>query len=397
MTRSGTPTGGLAALDSDPIARAADLQPLVREAAEEAERERRLPAHVAEAMARAGLYRVAAPRSHSGGECDPATQIRTIEAISIADGSAGWNLMIGMESFGLLAFGLAGSEALFADPLTVLSSSTAAFGRAEAEPGGVRVSGDWQFVSGCHNCHWFGGLVVVHENGSPRLGAPPQFALVARDEISIVDAWHVAGLRGSGSHDVRVRDVFVPEDRLVPFGTRSGPTHDSPLARIPTGSRLAYNKVGVGLGIARAAIDEFVAVATGKIPRFSSGKLRERPLAQRAVALAESRVRGARAFVLEAVAELWDGLVAGHAPSDRERALLQIACSDAARACAEAVDLVAEAAGTTANRLDSPLERHARDVRVIRQHVTVAPHHLEDAGRVLLGLPPEGLMLSMSG
>ena len=79
----------------------------------------------------------------------------------------------------------------------------------------------------------------------------------------------------------------------------------------------------------------------------------------------------------------------------RQRALLQIACSDAVRASAEAVDLVAEAAGTTANFLDSPLERRARDVRVIRQHMTVAPHHLDDAGRVLLGLPPEGLMLSL--
>jgi alkylation response protein AidB-like acyl-CoA dehydrogenase len=98
---------------------------------------------------------------------------------------------------------------------------------------------------------------------------------------------------------------------------------------------------------------------------------------------------------MEAVGEVWDEVVAGKEPSARQRALLQIACSDAARASAEAVDLVAEAAGTTANDLESPLERRARDVRVVRQHMTVAPHHLEDAGRVLLGLSPEGLMLSL--
>jgi alkylation response protein AidB-like acyl-CoA dehydrogenase len=97
---------------------------------------------------------------------------------------------------------------------------------------------------------------------------------------------------------------------------------------------------------------------------------------------------------MEAVEALWDGVVTGRPIEPRERALLQIACSDAVRACAEAVDGVVEAAGTTANRLDSPLERRARDVRVIRQHVTVAPHHLEDAGRVLLGLPAEGMMLA---
>jgi alkylation response protein AidB-like acyl-CoA dehydrogenase len=343
------------------------------------------------------LYRLSAPRSFQGAEADPATQIKTIEAISYADGSAGWNLMIGIESFGLLSLAFPQSREHFADPLAIVSSSTAAFGVAEAVKGGYRVSGDWQFVSGCHNCHWFGGLLFVHEDGAPVPGALPCFALMPRDEIEILDTWHVAGLRGSGSHDVKVRDVLVPEDRLVSFGAPVDPNLDTPFAQIPTGSRLAYNKVGVGFGIARAAIDDFVDLATGKVPRFSTTKLRERPFAQQAVANAEARLRGARAFVLESVEELWEGAVAGRKPSDRERALLQVACSDAARASAEAVDLVVEAAGTTANRLDSPLERHARDVRVIRQHVTVAPQHIEDAGRVLLGLSPEGLMLSMAG
>jgi alkylation response protein AidB-like acyl-CoA dehydrogenase len=167
--------------------------------------------------------------------------------------------------------------------------------------------------------------------------------------------------------------------------------------RIPSGSRLAYNKVGVALGIARGAIDVFVDLARGKVPRFSGSKLRERPDAQHAVAKAEARLRGARAFVLEAVGGLWEAVLADREYSPRDKALLQIACSDAVLACAEAVDLVCVAAGTSANALDSPLERPARDVRVIRQHVTVGPQHLEDAGRVLLGLEPEGLMLKILG
>jgi alkylation response protein AidB-like acyl-CoA dehydrogenase len=334
------------ATDAELIARAIALQPLVRAASDEADRERRLPARVAEALGRAGLYRVSAPRSYQGAEASPATQIKVIEAISYADAAAGWNLMIGIESFGLLSRGFPLGSELFADPLAILSSSTAAFGRAEAVQGGYRVSGDWQFVSGCHNCDWFAGLLFIHENGTPIAGRLPHFALIPRDEIEILDTWNVAGLRGSGSHDVQVRDALVPEERLVSFGAPADPSLDTPLSHIPVGSRLAYNKVGVGVGIGRAAID---------------------------------------------------GALEGRRPTDRERALLQIACSDAARASADAVDWVAEAAGTTANRLDSPLERYARDVRVIRQHVTVAPQHLDDAGRVLLGLPPEGLMLSMAG
>ena len=379
---------------SDPIARTLALEPLILEYADQAERERSLPAPVAKAMAKAGLYRIAAPESFQGEACDPATQIKTIEAISKADGATGWNLMIGIESFGLISVNFPYGQTLFADPVAILSSSTAAVGQAEAVEGGYRVSGDWQFVSGCHNCDFFGGLVAPCKNGEP-LGQAPRFAVVLREEIEIVDTWHVAGLRGSGSHDVRVRDIFVPEERAVSFLGEAATNADSPLARIPNGARLAYNKVGVGLGIARAAIDDFVDLATGKIPRFSSAALRERPFTQRALGQAEARLRGARAFVLEMAEELWAGALQGERPSDRQRALLQIACSDAATASAEAVDLVAEAAGTSPNWLDSPLERRVRDVRVIRQHVTVGPHHIDDAGRVLLGLPPEHLMLQM--
>ncbi len=379
----------------DPVAAAVALQPLVREAADEAEREGRLPARVAEAMAKEGLYRVGAPRSVGGGQQDPQTQIAVIEAIARADGSAGWNLMIGIETFGLLTLGFPPGSAPFADPSTIVSGSTAAVGRAEAVDGGYRVSGDWQFASGVHNCHYFSAMAAIYDGDTPRQGALPVFAVVPRSEIEIIDNWNVGGLRGSGSHDVHIEGVFVPLENVAGALVDGGVPVDAPIARFPRGSRLSYNKVGVGFGIARAAIDDFVAIARGKVPRFSSTSLRERPLAQSAVANAEARLRGARAFVMEAVGEVWDVVVQGDAPSAEQRALLQIACSDAARACAEAVDLVAEAAGTTANFLDSPLERQARDVRVIRQHMTVAPQHLGDAGRVLLGLPPEGLMLNM--
>ena len=116
-------------------------------------------------------------------------------------------------------------------------------------------------------------------------------------------------------------------------------------------------------------------------------------MAHRAVATAEVRLRSARALVFELVEEMWTKVRAHDEITGRERALFQIACSDAAAGAAQAVETVAEAAGTTANFRSSPLERLARDVRVVRQHVTVAPQHLEDGGRVLLGLNPEGPML----
>ena len=130
------------------------------------------------------------------------------------------------------------------------------------------------------------------KNGAVIPGLPPVYAVVTLPDFEIVDTWDVGGLRGSGSHDVKITNVEVPNERIL---AQMGRHHDrSPLEHFPLGSRLAYNKVGVALGIARAAVDAFTDIATGKVPRFTSNTLRERPFAQRALAQAEVRVRAAR-------------------------------------------------------------------------------------------------------
>jgi alkylation response protein AidB-like acyl-CoA dehydrogenase len=365
---------------------------LVRGYADESERERRLPAPVARAFARAGLYRIGAPSACGGEAADPITQIETIEAIAQCDGSAGWNLMIGVETFGLIAPGFTACAELIADRDVIMCSSTAAIGRAEAAPGGFRVSGQWQFVSGCHNSDLFGATVRLYRDGEQIPGTGNVYAILDRAGFEIIDTWHTAGLCGSGSHDVRVAEVLVPTERIVaPLG---GASDGAPLSRFPLGARLAYNKVAVALGIARAGLDAFVALAEGKVPRFTSRTLATRPSAQRAIAAAEVRVRGARALLLESVAAIWSRVVAGERPSGEMLALFQAVCSDAVSGCAEAVDRIADAAGTTANVKGHPLERIARDIRVVRQHATVASHLMDDAGRVLLGLTGESLMLN---
>ncbi len=375
----------------DPVARVRALAPMIRQHAAANERDRRLQPQVARAMAEAGLYRTAAPRRVGGTECDPMTQIATIEAAATADGSTGWNLMVGIESFGLIAPAFEQCADLLADPLTILCGSTAAVCTADETPKGFRVNGRWQFVSGCHNCDVFAGLVQRRRNGAAIPDLPIVYAVVTRPDFEILDTWNVGGLSGSGSHDVTITNVEVPNERILArMGTLRG---DTDLEHFPLSSRLAYNKVGVALGIARAAIDAFVDIATGKIPRFASKSLRERPSAQHAVAVAHVRVAASRALVFELVEEMWEKVRARAHITTHERALFQIACSDAVAGAAEAVDAVCNAAGTTANDRAGPLERLARDVRVVRQHVTVAPQQLDDGGRVLLGLPPEGPML----
>lgn len=371
---------------------AISLQPLVRAHADASEAQRHLSREVAQAFAEAGLYRIAGPRDSLGSEQTPATQVEVIEAIAYADGSAAWNLMIGIETFGLLSPAFANCIELIEPPATVLCSSTAAVGRADKVAGGYRVSGQWQFVSGCHNAHYFGATVRVWEGGEMLESVPNQYAIVARDDFEILDTWHTAGMCGSGSHDVKVADVFVPEERLLP--TLGQVRHESPLLRFPLGSRLAYNKIGISLGLARAAVDAFIELAQGKLPRFSSRGLAARPRAQRAVAEAEVKLRASRALVMAEIDSMWAKVCDGDHISTRERALFQLACSDAARNCIDAVAILCEAAGTSANQRGTPLERIARDIRVVGQHVSVAPHNIDDAGRVLLGLDAQEVMLA---
>jgi alkylation response protein AidB-like acyl-CoA dehydrogenase len=331
---------------------------------------------------------VAVPERFGGLACDPRTQIETIEAVSEADGAAGWNLMIGVENMSFLAPALprALAEKLFGDPGLIVSGALNPMGRATPVEGGARVTGQWPFASGCHNAHFFWGQCVVEDAKS----ATPVLreVLIPRSEFEIVDTWRVAGLRGSGSHDVAVRDVFVPDERVT--SAMAAPLDlDDPLYRMPPLNRLAYNKVGVATGIARGALDAFAALAAEAKRRGSSGALREKPAVQRAVAEAEIALRSARAFVFEAVDTVWNAAVAGRDTQPRERALVHLACSHAVRAAGDAVALVHEAAGTRANFEGHPLERRLRDVRVVPQHITVSPQWLETSGGVLMGLAKE--------
>ena len=372
------------------LERAREVLPLVRQHADYAEQARHLHAEVARAFASTGLYRLAAPEFVHGADASALTQVEVLETVAAADASSGWNLMIGMETFGLVAPSMSACAELLNDPLRVMAGSTAAVGRAVRDGAGWRVSGRWQFCSGVDNATLFGATVQRYE-GDAALPGLPCYALIEAPQFTVHDNWHAVGMRGSGSHDVSVDDVWVPDAHLV--DGIAAANSDSPNLRFPRGPRLAYNKAAVALGIARAACDAFTDLARGKRPRFSSRSLRERPLAQRAIARAEARYLGLRTATHTVVGELWQTVLDGGRASGFELARFQAVCSDVAQSTAALVDELAQAAGTSANLADEPLARICRDANVIRQHTTVAPHQIDDAGRLLLGLEPQELML----
>jgi alkylation response protein AidB-like acyl-CoA dehydrogenase len=256
------------------------------------------------------------------------------------------------------------------------------------------VTGQWPFASGCHNAHYFWGQCQIRdEDGNPPSDGSPALreALLTRDEFEILDTWNVSGMRGSGSHDVATRDVFVPEERMTAVFF-DPPREEGTLFRLPPFTRLAYNKIGVSTGIARSAIDRFVTLASTHHRRASGVALQERADVQTAVAEAETRLRSARAFVLDAVGEVWDVVASGDEASSKQRGLVHLACSNAATQAIRAVDLVCGVTGTSAIFESGPLERCQRDVRVVPHHITVSPQWNASAGRALLGLPSGSLL-----
>lgn len=358
------------------------MDPLIRLHADTADRQRHLPNEVAAAFAANALYRLGAPTAIGGADANPTLQMAVIESVSRADGSAGWNLMIGIETFALVGPSMATCTEIVADPLKIMASSTAAVGTAVRCEGGWLIDGQWQFASGIHNAHVFGA--TVRKVDVPN--EPPEaryYAILPKTQFEIVDTWHVSGLRGSGSHDVRVENQFVPDSHLVAtLGRGSMPSKQ---LAIPLNVRLTFNKIAVALGIARAAIDSFVELANGKTPRFANKKLKDRPFAQRQLAKAEARLRTNRAAVYEHTERVTEICYGGRELSDEDIAIAHLLASEATTGCVYVVESLLEAAGTTANYLGHPLEKIARDIRVIRQHTTVSPQHIDHIGQALIG------------
>ena len=377
---------------------AAGLAPRVRELADETERGRRLPRELVEAFARGGIFRMLVPRRFGGGEAGVATMIATLEALSRADGSAGWCAMIGATS-GVVAAYLHENDAreiYGSDPHVVSGGVFAPHGRAIAADGGYRLSGRWPFASGCEHCGWLMAGAVVIEDGKPRLlpsGMPDsRLMLFPHSQAKIVDTWNVSGLRGTGSHDLEIHDLLVPAGRSTSIIT-DRPREQGPLYRFPVFGLLALGGAAVALGIARASIDELVRLAAAKVPTGGRRRLSERGVVQTELAEAEAMIGSARAFLFEACAQAWQAASAASELPIAARARLRLAATHATATSAKVVDLMYNAGGGTSIYAGSPLQRCFRDVHVVTQHVMVARATLELVGRILFGLETDTSML----
>jgi indole-3-acetate monooxygenase len=357
--------------------------------AAEIERVRRIPADISKQMAAAGFYRMFVPEVYGGLEVSPLDGVRVFETLARADASCAWVAFIGATSGSVLArlppdF----AQEIFPHPETLITGVFAPSGTADHRPGGFAVNGHWQWGSGSQNAQWILGGCALTEDGAPMRtgsGAPRTHMLAfTPDQVRFADTWHVSGLRGTGSLDYEVRDVFVPETRAVGYLITKNP--ERPLYQFPQFAFLALGIAAVALGAARGAIDDLIALASTKVRAGGSVRLAERAYAQMDVAKAEAALRSARAFYYETLEAAWQKALRGEPIPVPERRDLRLATTHAMQAAVLAVDSMYTLAGGSSVYETSNLQRRFRDVHVATQHIMVGPATLETVGRLLMGV-----------
>jgi alkylation response protein AidB-like acyl-CoA dehydrogenase len=320
------------------------LAPHIQASAEEIERSRRLPLPLVEAMAQAGLFRLWIPRALGGEETDPMTLVRVVEEVARADGAAGWCMAIGGE-YGVFGGYLpvdAAREIYGSDPHVRTAGAFRPFGGAVVVDGGYRVTGRWPLGSGCQHSAWIVGGCRVLDGDQPRLRSDEapvtRILFFPAADCEVLDTWHSIGLRGTGSHDYAVADVFVPAARSLAF--RDPPVEPGPLYAMPTIALFATVLAAVPLGIARHAIDILLEIAETKIASRSRRALREDVTMQANLGQAEAMLRSGRAFLYETLGEAWRVVSAGQTLSVQQRAMLWLASTHAATAAKQATELM---------------------------------------------------------
>jgi len=389
-------------IDAQPIVRAAlALQPTLREYREELEREQRLPKALVERMHEAGFYRMVIPRALGGLEVDPLTYLRVVELLAEGCGSVGWNIAnngIGQ----LVTIGLPedGVQEVYGRGGTTVIAGTAVQGGGQAKPvdGGYRVSGRWSFGSGSQESNWMlGSFQILDASGKPRVSDEGKAlywrGVFPRSEAEIVPgSWDVAGLRGTGSFDWTVDDVFLPDRRVM---VHAGIPLDNQWDRWPGTSYQLPTQCWVGphhsaviTGIARAGINALIELAGGKTPRGRVGLLCDNPQVQDAVGRADAILNAGRVYRSAMIAELWNVVASGGETTLEQRGRCRLAAVYAADSARQAMDLVYRFGGSTSFKRESRLAECWRDLNVVGQTVTIAPEWYPIGGRIYLGRDP---------
>jgi alkylation response protein AidB-like acyl-CoA dehydrogenase len=338
------------------------------------------------------------PHSAGGDEVEPWIYLRAIEEISRDDASVGWNLFVANSAALIAPFiPLTAAKAIYDDPRGWIAWGPPNEYTATAVPGGYRISGEWHFASGSRQATWMGAHAhVVEPDGSlrrNRFGRPTtKTMLFEKHQATPIHDWDTLGMRGTASEGYRLDDLFVAEEFT---GTREDPSLRRDPGRLYAFTMQGLYSVGVAgvaLGIARAMLDDFIALAKAKTPRGLT-RLADMPVVQSDVAHREAAIGSGRAYLTEILRDVWDH-ANDTAPIDTDARLrVRLGCAQAIRSAIETADYVYKAAGVSAIFKGTPFERRFRDMHTLSQQIQSRDSHFETVGRIMFNGDPDGLFL----
>lgn len=371
------------------------VAPIAREYAQKAEDGRSLPAEVVSAITDAGLWRTFAPKAVGGaGLVGLVEQFEIIRALAYEDTSAAWGLFICGAGAGIVGAKLSkeGRDEVFAQGPVPIAGVFNPGGAATAVDGGFTVNGRWPFASGVGYAAWVqANALLLDESGAPQPGdngLPQIVSLIVRpDDITIIDDWHVAGLRGTGSMTFAMADVTVPEHRT--FGFFDGPTIDEAKYQLYTLSLLSPLFGAMAVGLAQRALDEVLALLPARVgpPTFepASADPVNQTIVGRSLAAVRGAVESSRAIYARYDARIAAGEDLTNLPI-AERAEIHQHAVWAAETCQAAINELFRLGGASSIYEPGALQRTWRDLNVLLQHVYLRSTNHTIAGKVTLGV-----------
>ncbi len=379
----------------DYLARAKALAPMLEAAADDIERLGELPAAVRDTLIAQGFFRMLQPRSLGGAELRPSVFSRVTEQIARVDGSTAWVLCQG-SGCSMSAAYLAPEQAweIFGPATGILAWGPAMGQSARAVPGGYVVSGTWRFASGSHHATWLGAHALIFEaDGSPRLNAKggqvTRTLLFPKSETQLENIWNVLGLRGTGSDQYTVKELFVPDAHSMSRDDPAERVEQGLLYRFTSGQLYASGFAGVALGLARGVLDAFAEHARLKKPRGTIRVLRENHVIQSQFAQAEAKWRSSRALLHQTLDAAWEHIEQHGEMTRDHRMEIRLASTWAIQQSKQAILDTDEAVGSGGVFVGTPFERRLRDILTLVQQGQGRPMHFETCGQYMLGLEPE--------
>ena len=375
--------------EAELLERAAGLVPILKERATHTEELRRVPNETVSDLLATGLHRIGVPKRFGGLDVNYGLALDIAAELGRGCPSTSWCYGLWAAHSWLVGYWpLEAQHEVFGENPDVLLSSSLNPGKSTCKPvdGGYRLTGRWEFSSGCDHASW----VML---GAPSIGERT-WVLVPRGDFEIVDTWFVSGLRGSGSKDIVTEDAFVPLYRILDVNTAGNgdwtawEIHGQPRYRVPIGTLLGWDLVGPMVGIAQGMTDEFMARLAGS---SGPGRTADSPAVHVRLAQASAETDAALTVMQGDIREILRKGEVGEAFTTLERARFRRDKAFAVQLCLQAVNRLFDLSGGHGIFDSTPLQRFHRDAQAVaHRDGLVMDLGGRDYGRVVLGLPPEG-------